>query len=94
MRYSEDLENVISWMIQKEPEKRPTVNDLLDIPKIQLRMRERQMREDYATLKLKEQTVHQKYDDLKLKEKELANQEKALLKREEKARNLKIKLAE
>ncbi len=47
-RYSEDLQNVINWMLNKEPERRPNVDDLMGIPKIQLRMKERKMREDYA----------------------------------------------
>ena len=33
-RYSEDLQNVIQWMLSKEPEKRPSVDDLMNIPKI------------------------------------------------------------
>lgn len=47
-RYSEDLQNVIQWMLHKEPERRPTVEDLMGIPKILLRMNERKMRDDYA----------------------------------------------
>jgi NIMA (never in mitosis gene a)-related kinase len=64
-RYSEDLQNVINWMLNKEPEKRPTVDELMGIPKIQLRMNERKMREDYAALKIRETAVHEKYDKLK-----------------------------
>ena len=73
-------------MIQKDAEKRPSVDDLMAIPKIQLRLSERKMREDYAALKQREQEVHAKYDELKCIEKELASRETALLKREERAR--------
>lgn len=52
------------------------------------------MREDYAALKIREQEVHDKYDKLKATEKELASREAALFKREERARNLKLKLTE
>jgi hypothetical protein len=74
-------------MIQKDAEKRPSVDDLMAIPKIQLRLSERKMREDYAALKQREQEVHAKYDELKCTEKELAIREAALFKREERARN-------
>ena len=49
-------------MLHKEPEKRPTVDDLMGIPKIQLRMNERKMREDYAVLKQRETEVHERYE--------------------------------
>ena len=74
-------------MIQKDAEKRPSVDDLMAIPKIQLRLSERKMREDYAALKQREQEVHAKYDELMCTEKELAIREAALFKREERARN-------
>jgi len=41
-------------MLRKEPKERPSVDELIDIPKITLRMQERQMREDYAQLKQRE----------------------------------------
>lgn len=93
-RYSEDLQNVINWMLHKEPEKRPTVDDLMGIPKIQLRMNERKMREDYAVLKQREKEVHERYEKLKLKEKALLAREAALNKREEAARNKKLQITE
>lgn len=93
-RYSEDLQNVINWMLHKEPEKRPTVDELMGIPKIQLRMNERKMREDYATLKQRETEVHERYEKLKLKEKALLAREAALNKREEAARNKKLQITE
>ena len=34
IRYSEDLQQVITWMLNKEATKRPSVTDLLAIPKI------------------------------------------------------------
>jgi serine/threonine protein kinase len=40
-RYSEDLFHVIKWMLSKEPERRPSVEDLLEIPPIKLRLNER-----------------------------------------------------
>lgn len=81
-------------MLHKEPEKRPTVDDLMGIPKIQLRMNERKMREDYAVLKQRETEVHERYEKLKLKEKALLAREAALNKREEAARNKKLQITE
>ncbi len=57
-------------------------------------MNERKMREDYAELKKREQEVHDKYEALKQKQKQLQAQETALIKREEKARTLKLMYAE
>jgi len=34
MRYSEDLQSVIEWMLNKDPASRPSVTNLLEIPKI------------------------------------------------------------
>ena len=49
----------------------------MKIQKIQLRMSERKMREDYAALKVREQNVHTSYDELKIKEKQLFAREVA-----------------
>lgn len=81
-------------MLHKEPEKRPTVEELMGIPKIQLRMNERKMREDYANLKQRETEVHEKYEKLKIKEKALLVRETVLNKRDEKARNKKLEITE
>ena len=55
--YSEDLDNVVKWMLNKDPTKRPSVEELMKIQKIQLRMNERKMKEDYDTLKRREEDV-------------------------------------
>ena len=44
-RYSEDLQDVIQKMLQVDSKKRPTVEDLLKLPKIKLRIHERKMRD-------------------------------------------------
>jgi predicted nucleotidyltransferase len=81
-------------MTNKDASQRPSVDELMQIPKIQLRMKERKMREDYAALKKREQEVHELYEALKQKQKQLQAQEAALSKREEKARSLKLMFAE
>jgi len=72
-RYSEDLQNLILLMTSKKAEKRPSVDDLMQIPPIQLRMSERKMREDYAELKKREQETVEQYDILKQRQKQLHN---------------------
>ena len=92
MRYSEDLQSVIEWMLSKEPASRPSVTNLLDIPKIQLRMNERKMKEDYEALKRREEEVYAEYKKLRQLEKELLEREETLAKREKTAHDLKTKL--
>ena len=92
MRYSEDLQSVIEWMLSKEPASRPSVTNLLDIPKIQLRMNERKMKEDYEALKRREVEVYAEYKKLRQLEKELLEREETLAKREKTARDLTSKL--
>ena len=41
-------------MTNKQADKRPSVDELMQIQKIQLRMNERKMRDDYADLKKRE----------------------------------------
>jgi len=53
-RYSEDLQEVIESMLRVDPNERPTVEDLIKLPKIKLRINERKMRDQYAKLKYKE----------------------------------------
>ena len=52
-------------MLNKEPSERPSVTDLLSIPKIQLRMKERNMKEDYEELKKREEQVYSRYKALR-----------------------------
>ena len=44
-RSSEDLQEVVQWMLSTDPEQRPSVEDLLKNPKIKLRLNDREMRE-------------------------------------------------
>ena len=92
MRYSEDLQEVILWMLSKEPSERPSVSDLLAIPKIQLRINERKMKDDYEALKRREEEVYSKYKKLREREKALVERENALTKRTEDAQQLLQKL--
>lgn len=59
-RYSEDLQNIICQMLDKDPTKRPSVEELIKNPKIKLRINERKMRDQYAKLKHKELKLNKK----------------------------------
>ena len=65
-------------MLNKEPHERPSVTDLLAIPKIQLRMNERKMKEDYEELKKREEQVYSRYKALRQREKDLQEREATL----------------
>jgi serine/threonine protein kinase len=43
-RYSDELMRVISWMLQVEPSNRPDVEDLLNLPQVSMRLRERALK--------------------------------------------------
>jgi hypothetical protein len=54
-------------MLKINPKDRPTVEDLIKIPKIKLRIHERKRRDEYARLKYKESKLDKKEQELKLK---------------------------
>jgi len=84
-RYSEDLQGVIEWMLCTESEKRPSVDQLLEIPKIRLRMNEREMRDEYTKLKKQDSELTVKEEGLKKREDKILAKEVALKEREAKA---------
>lgn len=56
-RYSEELMRVISWMLAQNWEDRPTVDDLMNLPQISLRIRERKIQETVTLIKKKEEEL-------------------------------------
>lgn len=92
-RYSEDLQQQIQWMLSTDPEKRPSVDELIVNPKIKLRLSERDMKAEYQVLKDREQLVKQQTEAIKNKEQQLILKEEELKQREEKAQQMKLKLS-
>ena len=91
--YSEELQRVISWTLSKKHEERPNVDDLLNIPYISRKLREKRLKDNKVLLKKREDDIKQrendvlkKETDLKAKEETLKAQEKILLEQEEKLR--------
>ena len=87
-RYSEDLQEVIQQMLNVDPEKRPSVESLIKLPKIKLRINERKMRDQYAKLKYKEQKIDKRAQELKLKSQEIKAREKAIAEKHMKVKDL------
>ena len=70
-KYSNKLCKVIFWMMNVEPDKRPSIKDIILIPEVTIRIKERKIKEGYQKLK--------KYEnDLKIKEENLIENEKKL----------------
>ena len=70
-RYSEDLQEVISTMLSVKANKRPTVEELLKIPKINLRILEKKKRDELQRLVLKESKLDRREKELKERQAEL-----------------------
>ena len=62
-------------MLKVNPVERPTVEDLIKLPKIKLRIHERKMRDQYSKIKYKEYKLDKRVADIKLKNIELDKKE-------------------
>lgn len=76
IRYSEDIQMVIRSMIEVNPEKRANVENLLNLPHLEIRIRERRVREMYGGMKGRE-------DEVKKREEEVGRREEEIKKKEE-----------
>jgi len=65
-------------MLDIDPKKRPSVEDLIKNPKIKLRINERKMRDQYAKLKHKEQKLNKKSIDIKIRKETLEKRQSDL----------------
>lgn len=59
---------VIRWMLQVEPEERPNVEDLLNLPHVSMRLRERALKRNLLHMKRKQEEVGKKEEKLKSKQ--------------------------
>jgi len=67
--YSRELSRVINYTMQKNPRDRPSIDELLNIPQISVRLRQKRLQDNQTILNKREEDVKQK--------------EKVLLKKEE-----------
>jgi hypothetical protein len=59
-RYSEELMRVIKWMLKVDPKQRPNVEDLLNLPHVSMKLRERALKKNISHMKKTEEEVKKK----------------------------------
>lgn len=82
-KYSDELSRVIMLMMNSNLNCRPSTNDLLLIPQVNLRVREQRLKDNYVKLKKIEENIKEKEKSLNEKEKELNIREKYIIEREQ-----------
>jgi len=93
-RYSEELQRVVLWMLTVNSNKRPSVEDLLNIPQISLRLREKKLRDTHVSLKKREEEAKSREKDLLEKEKSIQGKEEDINRQEEEIRRRHRELAD
>ena len=73
---------VIRWMLQTEACDRPNVEDLLNLPHVSMRLRERALKRNLQHMRRKEEEVEKKEKKLSQKVKEVEAKEQELKERE------------
>mmetsp|Transcript_10744 Transcript_10744/g.20985 ORF Transcript_10744/g.20985 Transcript_10744/m.20985 type:complete len:308 (+) Transcript_10744:2518-3441(+) len=63
-RYSEELQNLIKWMLSVESLRRPSVDDLLQLPQLSLRWQEKVLRDQHLELKQREDALELRRQEL------------------------------
>ena len=69
-RYSEELWRVITWMLTVNSNERPSSEDLLNIPEVCVRLREKRIKDTLYKLKMFEEKLNLKDKDKKTQKKE------------------------
>jgi len=82
----------IRWMLKTDPQQRPKVEDLLNIPGISMRLREKTLQKNFVVIKKKEEEIKKKEDILKQKEEELRAREESLKEKEREIEELERQL--
>ena len=81
--YSEELMRVTKWMLSTEPGDRPDVEDLLNLPHVSMRLRERALKRNLQHTKRKEDEVRRQEEKLQNKKATIQKKERELEEREE-----------
>lgn len=74
-QYSQDLQKTIKMMLKLEQEKRPSIEALVSLPQISLRLRERKVKEHYSMVKKKEEEVRKREEEVSKREETIAKRE-------------------
>jgi len=56
-QYSEELMRVIRWMLKPDQKERPNVEDLLNLPNVSVRLRERALKRNIEHMKKKQEEI-------------------------------------
>jgi serine/threonine protein kinase len=59
-QYSKELSRVISWCLSKNHVQRPTIDDLINIPEVSRRLREKRLTENSNNIKKRQEEVTKK----------------------------------
>jgi len=81
-RYSEELWRVITWMLTVNYNNRPSSEDLLNIPQVCIRLREKRIKDTLYKLKMFEEKLNLRDKEQKEREDKLNDKEKNLNKKE------------
>jgi NIMA (never in mitosis gene a)-related kinase 2 len=90
-RYSDELQRVTIWMLNVDWNSRPSVDDLLSLPQVSLRLREKKLRENQISLKKKEEELKKKEAEIAQLEEENRLKRIELEERENKLKDLELK---
>ena len=86
MRYSEELQRVICWMLTLDQRRRATIDDLINLPLVSMRLREKRFEEKqqfhFQLLKKKEMEIAKREEKLAKRERVLVDKEASLQRRE------------
>ena len=78
-RYSDELWRVITLMLNVNSEKRPSSEELLNVPQVSVRIREKRIKDTLNKIKILEEKLNLKEKELKEREEELNKREKKIL---------------
>ena len=85
-RYSEELWRVITWMLTVDYNKRPSSEELLNIPEVCIRLREKRIKDALYKLKLYEEKLNKRDKEQNERENNLNNIERRLKEKENELR--------
>lgn len=81
-RYSDELQRVILWLLQVDQNRRPSIEDLLNLPQVNLRIREKRLKDNFFKLKKFEENLKRKENEIVEKEDNLKKREESLIEKE------------
>ena len=92
--YSEELWRIITWMLKVNYNERPNSEELLGIPNVSVRIKERKIKDYYSKIKEFEENLKKKEKELVDRENTVSLREQLVLEKENKVKNKEIELCE